>query len=499
MRYLVTAEEMKNLDRHTTEDIHIPSMVLMERAALAVCVEIMKYIKESGRAKVLIMVGMGNNGGDGLAIARLLCESGVDVSVCTAGGSSKASEQWKLQRQILQNYPVRFINNPDDLTDNEEYNIYVDAIFGVGLARNVEGIYAGIIDTVNKKDGVKIAVDVPSGVNSDDGSIMGCAFKADVTVTFSYEKIGLYLYPGCEYAGRVVLGDAGITDRGYGKNDGHNMFYYDEQLKELLPHRDASGNKGSFGKVLIIAGSMNMAGAAVLAATGCYRSGAGMVKVLTPSENRNILQSTVPEALLGTYDDYKESESWADIILTGPGIGQKKEALGILKKVVNESSKPLVLDADALNLMSADKDIYDEVSRQGQGGRDIILTPHIGELSRLEGESINVLKRQTWHYAGKLSCDMGAVVAAKDARTFVCAPDGRVCVNIRGTSGMATAGSGDVLAGCIAGLLAQTKDAFRAASVGVYACALAGEAAAREKSDYAMTAMDIAQQLMGDK
>lgn len=495
----MTADEMKYLDRHTIEEIHIPSMVLMERAALAVYGEVMNCIRESGRAKVLILAGMGNNGGDGLAVARLLCESGVEVSVCTVGDETKASEQWRLQRQILQNYPVRFINYPDDLQDNAEYTVYVDAVFGVGLTRNVEGAYAGLIDSVNKKSGIKIAVDVPSGVNSDDGSIMGCAFKADITVTFSYEKRGLYLYPGCESAGRVIIGDAGITDRGCGEKSVHNMFYYDEPLKELLPPRDASGNKGSFGKVLIIAGSMNMAGAAVLSASACYRSGAGMVKVLTPPENRIILQSLVPEALIGTYDDYKESESWADVILAGPGIGQTKEALDILRKAVDESSKPLVLDADALNLMSKEKDIYEAVLNQGRDGRKIILTPHMGELSRLNGEKISVLKRHPWHYAGELSRSMGVVAVAKDARTFVCAPDGRICVNIRGTSGMATAGSGDVLAGCIAGLLAQDKDAFRAASVGVYACALAGEAAACEKSDYAMTAMDIVQHLMEDK
>jgi NAD(P)H-hydrate epimerase len=260
----------------------------------------------------------------------------------------------------------------------------------------VEGVYAHLIESANKKSGIKIAIDMPSGVNSDDGSIMGCAFRADITVTFSYEKRGLYLYPGCGYAGRVIIGAAGITDRGCSGKAVHDMFYYDEPLKELLPPRDASGNKGSFGKVLIIAGSMNMAGAAVLSATACYRAGAGMVKVLTPAENRNILQSTVPEALIGTYDDYNESESWADVILVGPGIGQKREALEILKKAVNESGKPLVLDADALNLISKEPDIYEAVSNQGRGGRNIILTPHIGELSRLNGEPISTLKEKPW-------------------------------------------------------------------------------------------------------
>lgn len=488
MKYLVSAEEMKRCDGNTISKINIPGPVLMERAALAVCEEIMSLGKLNS---VFIMAGTGNNGGDGLALARLLSEEGIKVSVCVIGDESKATEQWELERKILSAYPVSFISNLDD----SEYNVYVDAIFGVGLKRPVEGDYADLINACNEREGKKIAIDVPSGINSDDGSVMGCAFKADITVTFAFAKRGLYMYPGCSYAGKVVVAPVGITELGF-EGDMPQMFYYDEPLEELLPRREKSGNKGTFGKVLLVAGSLNMAGAAVLSARACYHAGAGMVKVLTAKENRVIIQSTVPEALFGTYDDLDVSEGWADVIAIGPGLGVDTDALEILKQVVYNSRKPLIIDADALNLLAENRELTKELTCQGKEGRDIILTPHVGELSRLTGISIAELKKALPEHGRIFSEKINAVVVAKDARTYICAPGKKICANLRGTSGMATAGSGDVLTGCIAGLLAQKTEAFKAASAGVYAAALAGEAAAEAKSEYAMTAMDIADKLM---
>lgn len=488
MKYLVTAEEMKRCDSNTIEKIKIPGPVLMERAALAVCGEIRRL---GNVESVFIMAGMGNNGGDGLALARLLCEEGMRVSVCTVGDESRATEQWKLEREILSAYPVRFVSNPD----SSEYNVYVDALFGVGLTSPVEGEYAELIEACNERSGVKIAVDMPSGISSDDGSVLGCAFKADITVTFSFAKRGLFLYPGAGYAGKVKVASVGITELGFGDSL-PEMFCYDETLQELLPARDGAGNKGTFGKALLIAGSLNMAGAAVLSARACYHAGAGMVKVLTPEENRVIIQGAVPEALLGTYDDFERSEAWADVIAVGPGLGVGGPAQDILNRVIYDSRKPLVIDADALNLLARAPKLTEELAGQGRDGRKMILTPHVGELSRLTGICVSELKRELWRYGRDYAEKIHGVVAAKDARTYVCAPKERVCVNIRGTDGMATAGSGDVLTGCITGLLAQGMEAFQAAAVGVYASALAGEAAAEAKSDYAMTATDIADYLM---
>lgn len=499
MKYLVTSEEMKKYDNHTIEGIGIPAMVLMERAALAVVEQISSRFespkrpdvnvqnKKPSELRVCILAGMGNNGGDGLAVARLLSEKGYPVDVCLVGDEAKASVQWKQQREILRNFPV----SVGTKIPEREYNIWVDALFGVGLSRNVEGLYAQMIEQMNRKKGYKIAVDVPSGLDSDTGAVLGCAVKADLTVTFAFCKRGLVLYPGCEYAGEVVTADIGITKRSF-LGEAPQMFCYEEPVSALLPVRDAGGNKGSFGKVLLVAGSVNMAGAAILAARAAYRVGAGMVKVITPSENRVIIQETLPEALLGTVADLEESLGWADVVVIGPGIGKSQDAEECLKTVLAKSKQPLVLDADGLNLLAEDKELQKTLR---ESKREVILTPHVGELSRLTGKSIGVLKENLSLHAMELAKHLRGIVVAKDARSFVCKENMPVCVNIRGNSGMATAGSGDVLAGIIGALLAQGMRSFEAASVGVYLHACAGDLAAAELGEHAVMAGDIAEKI----
>jgi NAD(P)H-hydrate epimerase len=299
MKYLVTAQEMRGYDSNTIKQIGIPGMVLMERAALAARDRVTAVLRgECGGkrdscngASVLILAGMGNNGGDGLALARLLSEAGFRVEVWCVGDERKASEQWLSQRKILEHDFANFSDSPT----SREYTILVDALFGVGLSRKVEGDYASAIRQFNELRGYKLALDVPSGICSDTGRVLGIAVKADETVTFGFAKRGLYLYPGCEYAGRVQTADVGINAKSFlGETPG--MFYLDE-IRDFLPPRQRSGNKGTFGKVLLIAGSAGMAGAAVLSAKSAYRTGAGMVKVVTAPENRVILQETVPEVL----------------------------------------------------------------------------------------------------------------------------------------------------------------------------------------------------------
>lgn len=500
MEYLVTAAEMRQYDTNTIEKTGIPSMVLMERAALGAFEVIEErfgkraFASAGGffpkRVSVLIAAGMGNNGGDGLALARLLAEADYDVEVWTVGEPGKASPQWISQNNILSHYPVNIGGKPR----REEYTIIVDALFGVGLSRKVEGGYAEAIEYCNRQRGFKLALDVPSGIHSDTGEMLGCAFCADVTVTFGFMKRGLAMYPGCSLAGEVVTAPVGITEHSfYGSRPG--MFRYDGPAGELLPKRDPAGNKGTFGKALLIAGSFNMAGAAVLGARAAYRIGAGMVKVLTVPENRVILQEAVPEALLGAYSDLEESLRWADVVGIGPGLGQGKDAENVLEKVLVGSTHPLLMDADALNLLAGSRRLRGMAASCGERGRQMVLTPHAGELSRLTGMAVRELKKDLPGYALKLSGELHAVVAAKDARTFVCSAGQPVCINTRGNSGMATAGSGDVLAGCILGLLAQGMPSFEAACAGVYAAAAAGEAAAAGKGEYACMAGDIAENI----
>uniref|UniRef100_UPI00405740CB NAD(P)H-hydrate dehydratase n=1 Tax=Acetatifactor sp. TaxID=1872090 RepID=UPI00405740CB len=496
MKYLVTSEEMKKYDSNTIGKIGIPGMVLMERAAVAVVEQITelvkkRFVKEQQEGlRVCIVAGMGNNGGDGLAVARLLSEKKYCVDVCLVGDESKASEQWRKQHDILQNYPVTVGTK---IKENE-YNIWVDALFGVGLSRIVEGKYAQVIEQMNRKGGYKIAVDVPSGLDSDTGRVLGGVVKADITVTFGFCKRGLVFFPGCEYAGDVIVADIGIGEKSF-FDEVPQMFCYEEPVKNLLPVREAGGNKGTFGKVLLVGGSVNMAGAAILAARAAYRAGAGMVKVVTPSENRVIIQETLPEALLGTYDDLNVSLEWADVVVIGPGIGKSKASKHCLERVIDyirQKRKPLLIDADGLNLLAEDSGLQQAVCNLSG---EVILTPHVGELARLTGQSVEALKENLSVHAMQFAKKLHVIVVAKDARTFVCKEGKPVCVNIRGNSGMATAGSGDVLSGIIAAMLSQGMDAFEAASVGVYLHACAGDLVACEIGEYSLMAGDIIERI----
>ncbi len=495
MKYLVTSQEMKQYDKNTIEYLGIPGPVLMERAALAAedfLKERFDAVKE--RTKVLIFAGMGNNGGDGLALARLLAADGYTVAVRLTGDPGKTTDQWNGQWRSLQHFPVKTDSN----TPADEYNVIVDALFGVGLSRPVEGIYADAVKEMNAAKGFKLALDVPSGICSDTGRVLGCAFRADATITFGFCKRGLVMYPGADYAGQIRIANVGIGPESFLEQCPE--MYTLEMGGWCLPVRDASGNKGTFGKALLIAGSNGMAGAAILAARAAYRTGSGMVKVITAEENRQILQQGIPEALYGSCRQLSESLEWADVIAIGPGIGKEEQAVQCLKTVVEKSRKPLVLDADALNLLAEDnmKMLSEQLREQGSEGRTIILTPHVGELSRLLSCSIPECKENLPGCARALAEQFHGVAVAKDARSIVCKEQGEFYLNTTGNSGMATAGSGDVLTGVITGLLAQGMEALPAAVNGVYLHGLAGELAAKRYTEYGVMAGDIADCLMRD-
>jgi NAD(P)H-hydrate epimerase len=493
MRYLVSAAEMKEYDRRTIEEIGIGADVLMERAALAAYERVEAHVKGLVFAEktAFLLVGYGNNGGDGLALARLLAEEGFLVEVMCVGKEESASEGWKRQRKILEHYRIRYSTKPLC----REYTIIVDALFGVGLKRKVEGIYARALDTFCELKGWKLALDLPSGIEPDTGEILGTAARVDETVTFGFCKRGLVLYPGCLYAGKVTTAKIGISETSFFGEE-PEWFAYDEEPHALKPERDRTGNKGTFGRVLLIGGSLNMAGAAVLAAKACYRAGAGMVKVVTPEENRVIVQQCVPEALFSTGKSLGEDlKSWADAVVIGPGLGRDERAGGLLKQVLSDSTCPLVIDADGLNLVAAQAELRELLRKSAKTREKLVLTPHMGELARLTGEEMSALKKAPAVYAKKLASEFHGTVAAKDARTIICGAEGKVCVNLTGNSGLATAGSGDVLAGVIGGLLAQGMQGFEAAAVGVYLHGTAGDKAAANKGEHALMAGDIAEYL----
>ena len=508
-QYVVTASEMKRFDRNTIEKFHMPSLILMERAALVTVEELMRsYGAKPCRA--LVVAGCGNNGGDGLAVGRLLMLQGYDVTCVLLGSEDRCTEETTRQIGILREYGARI----DSTIGNDEYDIVIDAIFGVGLSRPVEGACRKAIEWINKSGAYVCSVDIPSGIRADTGEVMGCAVQADLTVTYGFCKLGHIFYPGAGYAGSLVCRQMGIEEHSF---LGEEPAWYTHAGTDsrVLPERRPDGNKGTFGKVLLIAGSSKVAGAAMMAAKSAFRMGTGMVKIVTSENNRNSLMQYVPEAMLITYpgdiysaggmvseaektfiNNLEEAEKWADCILVGPGIGTDDRAYELLRFSISESRMPLVIDADGLNILAGNKKLQGNLTDCCRQGRTVILTPHLGEFARLYGCSVTEVKEHLTEYPLELSRRLQCIVVCKDARTVVVWSDGRRnYVNTTGNAGMATAGSGDVLAGMITGLLAQKMPGADAAVAGVYLHGIAGDLAAERETEVSMTATDIIERI----
>ncbi len=491
MKTILTCSEMKSLDAHTIREMGVPSAVLMERAALSVAEKIREHLADQPSASILCVCGSGNNGGDGVAAARLLHNAGYRAVICMAGNEAHYTEETARQVRIAQNYGVPFAD-PGSV-DLNSFQVIADALFGVGLSRSIEGKYAALIDRINGSGAFKVAVDIPSGINGDTGQVMGTAVKCDLTVTFAYKKSGHLLYPGRTFSGHTVCADIGIYSRG----DDSFAKSFEPQDAAVYLKRDPSGNKASFGKILFLAGSRGMCGAAYLCAAGALRTGAGMVMIRTPEENRIPLQTLLPEALLSLKDSREEQKrayEWCDIAAAGCGLGRSEEASSELLSLLRhcrETKKPLILDADALNILSEHKDWYSCL------GPNTVLTPHPGEMSRISGFSIEEIKADPVRTASEFAKRTGAVVVSKDACTVTASPDGEIYINESGNSGMGTAGSGDALCGIISGILAVSRDLRSGdslagpAAAGVYLHGMAGDLAAAELGMSGMKAGDI--------
>lgn len=503
MRYLPNGKQMSEADAYTIHQIGVPSLVLMERAALQI-VETMKE-KRIPTERSLIVCGSGNNGGDGFAVARLLTEAGKQADVLFAGKEASLSEECRCQKQIVEKMGISvFTEYPE-----KEYTVIIDAVFGVGLSRAITGHYRDVIEWMNLQNAKKVAVDVPSGIHAATGEILGSAFRADLTICMACVKLGCEFFPGKEYAGECIPVAIGINPEFFAENENVCYTFDQKELGELLPERKKNSHKGSYGKVLMITGSPGMAGAAYLSACAAYTVGAGLVQVYTATENQQALQELLPEAILSCYDSYDEEQldrllSWADVVCIGCGLGTGETAGKILERTLQRVSSPCVVDADGLNLLSRKKALFKECCVP------VILTPHMKEMSRLTGYSIpeiienrmqvlNELVGQTEKKVESEGTEQqnNVICVLKDSRTVVAGQNHQKFVNLAGNSAMAKGGSGDVLAGVITGLLAQHMDPFQAAAVGVFLHACGGDEARKEKGIYSVLARDLIQGVAG--
>ena len=512
MNYIVNSREMKQYDRNTIERLGMPSVVLMERAALAFVDEMKREGIDGGH--VLVVCGSGNNGGDGYAIARLLLLEGYAVDVVSADPENRrATEENLLQRRIWQAYGKEILLQ---IPDQRDYAAVVDALFGVGLSRNVEGSHAALIEQLNALPGRKIAVDIASGISADSGEVLGAAFRADLTVTFAFAKLGSVLWPGSEYAGRVAVRNIGIDVHSFFRNEPKVAALTGEDLAGL-PARVPHSNKGTYGKLLVIAGSTAMygdiihdaaihggdtcgnamAGAAFLSAKAAYSCGCGLVRIFTPEGNRIVLQTLLPEAVITVYPAGEpdaavltEALEWADAVVCGPGIGTSDAAARLVRTVLQNASVPVLFDADALNLISQN------VEMLLASHPKLVVTPHLGEMSRLSGRAISDLQKHLTAAAEEFAERYNTVCVLKDARTVTSVPGGRTYLNLSGNSGMATAGSGDVLSGVIGSLMAQGMPPEDAAPLGVYLHGLAGDHTRRRTGERGMMASDLIEGLI---
>lgn len=483
METYLTGAQMRAADLYTIETIGIPSLVLMERAALGVVEAIEE--QKLPTSDILVVCGAGNNGGDGYAIARLLHLKGYSTSLYFLGKEASRSSENQLQERIAKHYQIPVVNELED-----QYSLIIDAVFGTGLKRNLEGMYYDTVERFNQMSGCKLAVDLPSGIQDETGMVMGTAFRADCTVSIAFHKRGVLLQPGNQYAGKLICKDIGITEEAIDTKERIAFGYQLEDLKALYPKRRKNTHKGSYGKVLMIVGSKGMSGAAYLSAKAAYAAGAGLVQIYTAEENRAVLQQLLPEAIVTTYESFepervKELIPWADTIAIGSGLGMSSTAEQMVKCVMENAQVPCVIDADALNLLAQHLEWFELLKAEA------ILTPHMKEMTRLIGRSMQELQENRVELTGAFVKNKNVTCVLKDARTIVENAQENLYINVSGNAAMAKAGSGDVLTGIVAGIAGQGTMPFQAACLGTYLHGLAGDAAKCKKGSHSVLASDI--------
>ena len=500
---LLTPRQMKAIDETAINTLGIPGIVLMENAAIHTVFKASEMLKEKEAPKITVVAGSGNNGGDALAVTRHLLSMGYTVSVFSLTDLEELSGDAYINGRILKNIGVNVpvIAENDDLERLKiacsESDLVIDGIFGTGLNRPVDGILSDVIDIINSFSSKILSIDIPSGISGLTGAVMGNAVKADATVTFHLPKIGMFIYPGAAYVGELSVADIGIP-YALSENMEAPQLIEKDDIKRILPTRPGDGHKGTFGKILVFAGSESMTGAAYLSALSAYRTGSGYVRLVAPKACISPLSILLPEAVFVGLTEYsgtrfnnliKRLIDDSDAVLIGPGLSVADEALSLMETVVENCDKPMVIDADALNILAMKKSLLERLRCE------TVITPHPAEMARLVQKSASEIQEDRINIAKKFADEYGLTVVLKGAGTVIAANDGRVSINPTGNNGMATAGSGDVLAGVITSLIGQGLYPYDAAVAGVYLHGLAGDIAASDKGVAGIMASDIAENI----
>jgi NAD(P)H-hydrate epimerase len=506
MRVLNSAQ-MREADRRTIEEVGIPSLVLMENAGRQVVAAMEAMHGELLERQVAVLCGHGNNGGDGFVVARTLTQRGVSVSVFLMGRVADVRGDARINLEILGRLGVTVVEIGDSqawelhFSEVRDCSIIVDAIFGTGLNAPVSGLIESVIADVNAAGITVVSIDLPSGLSADAVEPIGASIEADTTVTLAAPKLPLVLPPGETRAGDIVIADIGIPADVIESLEGPRIALLTRSgMRELVTPRVPESHKGDYGRVLIVAGSRGKTGAAHLAAVGALRSGAGLVTVATPAGCQAIVATMGPEYMTEALDEPADGgdgidpecvervlEMARDVVALGPGLGQAAATQQFIRALVDRATMPLVIDADGLNAFGEHPDRL-----AGREGRDVIITPHPGEMARLVGMSTEEVQASRLEIARNFAVAHRVYVVLKGHRTLIATPDERVFINPTGNPGMATGGTGDVLTGMIAAWLAQLLDADAACRLAVYLHGMAGDLAEADEGEVAMTSADLA-------
>ena len=500
---VVTAREMRALDRLTIEKYGVPSLVLMERAGEGVAEAILDRFEKLARGGVLVVAGKGNNGGDGFVVARLLKKKRIPCEVVLLARKEELSRDAASNLRAYLKAKGKLCEVASDSIGlvaqrMKGKRLLVDAVLGTGIKDEVRGLYAEVIALINSSGLPVVAVDIPSGLDADSGRPLGTSVKAEMTVTMGYPKLAQVTYPGLNYVGELVVADIGIDSRAVEEVAPRTELLEEQDVRWLVPLREPDTHKGTYGHLLVMAGSRGKTGAAILGCRAAMRVGAGLVTLAAPRSLNGIFASSMVEVMTEPLSDNADEEleplndqSWHRLLdrksalLFGPGMGVKDSVRGALRWLLRNLEVPWVIDADGLNALAG------EVERLRSAKTPPVLTPHPGEMARLIGSETSAVNRDRVGVARSFAREHRCYVVLKGSRTVIATMDGKVFINPTGNPGMASGGMGDVLAGMLGGFLAQGFAIEDALTLGVYLHGFVGDGVAAKKGQIGMIASDV--------